>query len=142
MFLSYKRIFPNLNEEYFVITSPKDTYYNCIAWAAGDSTRWWWPESDSYWPAHLSREATIKAFTECFADLGYVESSSDTLEIPFDKIALYVDSYNMPTHAARQLRSGNWTSKLGKSHDIEHSLMCLEGQRYGSVKFFFKKKRI
>jgi hypothetical protein len=25
------------------VTSPADTLTNCIAWAAGDTTQWWWP---------------------------------------------------------------------------------------------------
>ena len=39
----------------------------------------------------------------------------------------------LPTHMARQLASGQWTSKLGKSVDIEHELHALAGERYGEV---------
>ena len=36
-------------------------------------------------------------------------------------------------HVARQLESGLWTSKLGLSVDISHSLHDLEGDTYGEV---------
>ena len=30
--------------------------YNCIAWAAGDTRWWWWPDPNSYWPPGPSSE--------------------------------------------------------------------------------------
>ena len=41
-------------------------------------------------------------------------------------VAIY-QSGGLPTHAARQLSDGNWTSKLGPNIDITHSLSGLEG---------------
>lgn len=38
-----------------------------------------------------------------------------------------------PTHAARQLENGKWTSKLGQLEDIEHELDGLVGDKYGIV---------
>jgi hypothetical protein len=35
-----------------------------------------------------------------------------------------------PTHAARQLPSGRWTSKLVLREDIEHDLHALSGEAY------------
>ena len=55
-----------------------------------------------------------------------------TLEADFYKVAVYALG-RKPTHAARQLDSGNWTSKLGRSVDIEHQLEGLEGEEYGKV---------
>lgn len=46
---------------------------------------------------------------------------------------LFADLAGMPTHAARQLHSGAWTSKLGNAEDIEHELHALEGEIYGTV---------
>jgi hypothetical protein len=46
---------------------------------------------------------------------------------------LFADAASVPTHAARQLRSGAWTSKLGISEDVEHELRALEGEIYGVV---------
>lgn len=47
----------------------------------------------------------------------------------------------MPKHAARQLASGRWTSKLGKLEDIDHALHDLEGMLYGAVVLFMKRPR-
>jgi hypothetical protein len=49
-----------------------------------------------------------------------------------EKIAIYVRS-DIPSHVARQLPNGKWTSKLGLREDIEHDLEALEGPEYGSV---------
>ena len=56
------------------------------------------------------------------------------------KIALYFDFSNQrPTHAARQLTSGLWTSKLGDNMDLSHELHELEGPEYGNVFRVFEK---
>ena len=56
--------------------------------------------------------------------------------------ALYTDAQGTPTHAARQLESGDWTSKLGKSVDIRHStLAALGGEMYGRVAFLLRRPR-
>jgi hypothetical protein len=47
-----ERLFPNLID--YIVTSPKDATYNCIAFAAGDTTRKWdpgmLPDPGYYWP--------------------------------------------------------------------------------------------
>ena len=120
---------------YFNITSPPTPRYNCIAWAAGDSTRWWWPSGGYYWPGlphGQQRPATRAEFVSTFGTLGFVPTANRTLVANTTKIALY-EMNGFITHAARQLSSGNWTSKCGRLADIEHSLEQLEGPRYGSV---------
>ena len=54
-------------------------------------------------------------------------------------MAIFVDAVGVPTHAARQLASGLWTSKLGHSEDIEHDLRALEGDTYGMVALLLKR---
>jgi hypothetical protein len=44
-------------------------------------------------------------------------------------------------HAARQLPTGHWTSKLGESEDIEHRLHDLEGLIYGQVVLVLARTR-
>jgi hypothetical protein len=46
----------------------------------------------------------------------------------------------MPTHAARQLPNGRWSSKLGKLEDIEHALDDICGSAYGSVVPVLKRR--
>jgi hypothetical protein len=57
----------------------------------------------------------------------------------FEKVALFADASGMPQHAARQLATGRWTSKLGRMEDIEHALRDLEGGIYGSVVLLLKR---
>lgn len=38
-----EQLFPGLQGTSFEITSPRDRRYNCVAWAANDTRRWWWP---------------------------------------------------------------------------------------------------
>jgi hypothetical protein len=130
--------FPRLNEENHRETSPPDVQYICIAWCAGDTGRWWQP--GSYWPTETSKDdCGIATLIEAFRELGYQEGADDNLESGFEKVALY-GSGLFYTHAARQLPSGKWTSKLGKSEDIEHdSPDDVAGGVYGAVVEIMKR---
>ncbi len=140
-----KREHPNLREDGPRKTSHADADYNCIAWAAGFTDRWWWPtpvEKGIYWPEDAPRERTVDGFVAAFVTLGYQPTQSDGLEPGFEKVAIYVDLTNRPTHMARQLSSGRWTSKMGKAEDISHkSLWGLEGPRYGRVAVILKRPK-
>ncbi len=129
-------LFPALIVSEYQITSPETPKYNCIAWAAEDDTAWWWPDAfgDYYWPEEAPRQETIEAFIAAFGLLGYHPCANMELETDFEKIAIYVDANGVPTHAAKQLPSGKWTSKLGRLEDIEHATPeNLTGDLYGSV---------
>jgi hypothetical protein len=71
-----ERFFPNLAATPYTVTSPADSIYNCIAWAAGLTDDWWWPDpmGVSSWPAGVRREETLIAFLEAFQSLGFVHS--------------------------------------------------------------------
>ncbi|MBM4071278.1 MAG: hypothetical protein FJ271_20425 [Planctomycetes bacterium] len=128
----------------YQITSSADPKYNCIAWAAHDSSNWWWPGADvekEYWPAAVARQATVAAFQLAFETLGFVPCDHELLEAGTEKIALFADHAGIPQHAARQLENGRWTSKLGKREDIEHAVKDLEGEQYGSVVLIMKRPR-
>ena len=135
--------FPRLKSLGYRITSPESNLYNCVAWAVPDSERWWWPDPMqlSYWPSAAPREETMEAFIEAFHTLGYTPCSHGASEPGFEKIALFVDSVGKPAHAARQLPSGKWTSKLGAGPDIEHTLEGLAASPYGTVAQFLKRPR-
>ena len=137
-----KKIFPKLATASFRVTSNRDHGYNCIAWAAGVTHQRWWPlekPDETYWPAAVPRAATLEAFQAVFAALGYAVCGSEQLEVGAEKIALFADFSGLPTHAARQLADGRWTSKLGKAEDIEHDLHDLEGDVYGTVVLVMKR---
>ena len=53
----------------FEITSNETEEYNCIAWAAHDTERWWWPGAGVYWPSGVREEETLDAFEEAYATL-------------------------------------------------------------------------
>lgn len=127
--------FPALNSTNCRPTSPYDEGYNCIAWAAGDTDYWWWPDAmgQAYWPPDVPREETIEAFVQAYGLQGYSQRSDTTLDPSKQKVAIYADRNGTPKHAARQLSDGWWTSKLGKQIDIEHEFAALDGPAYGTV---------
>src|SRR5262249_3442586 len=142
MVMGIEDLFPGLRGSAYHVTSPFDPVYNCIAWAAGVTDGWWWPTGDPqrvHWPAGATHEETLEAFREVFASLGYVLCETDQPEPGFEKIALFANAQGVPQHAARQLPSGRWTSKLGLLEDIEHDLHAIEGSEYGLVVMVMKR---
>lgn len=131
---------PGLTGTGYTVTSPAALDYNCVGWAAGEDDRWWWPDAAgvSYWPAGVPREETIPAFVAAYGTIGFAPTTNPDLEPNLTKVALFARS-GIPTHAARQLPNGNWTSKLGPSEDIEHTLAGLIGVIYGDVAIILAK---
>lgn len=137
-------LFPGLRTTPFRLASPRARNYNCIGFAANDEENWWWPEGDAptiYWPPGAPRELTLNAFSAVFLMLGYTVGGGDTHDPGIEKVALFADSSGTPTHAARQLATGQWTSKLGEAEDIEHDLRALEGEIYGTVAMILTRPR-
>ncbi|WP_424671991.1 DUF7689 domain-containing protein [Candidatus Binatus sp.] len=131
--------FPEFTTDNYAITSDPSVEYNCIAWAAGDQENWWWPHEDSYWPDGVPREETLGAFIQAYARLGYSPCIESSVEAGYEKIAIYANA-DGPTHAARQLPNGGWTSKLGPDEDITHnSLAALNCQLYGRPVLYLKR---
>src|ERR1700730_3728017 len=88
---SIERLFPKLTE--YVVTSPKDPTYNCIAFAAGDTARKWdpgmLPTPGYYWPPHAIEgdNDSIDALKRAFAQIGYEDCATRGLKnwYPSDK---------------------------------------------------------
>ena len=139
--------FPNLTDADHSITSPADRRYNCIAWATDDTDAWWWPDrlSIGKWPAGVPRAETIDAFLRAYGTLGYSRCANGAHEPGIEKVAIYgvrEAGGVSPTHAARQLQDGAWTSKLGEFEDIQHSTPeALEGGIYGQVVAYLQRPR-
>lgn len=137
-------LFPFLSLDGGYHTSLSDPDYNCIAHAAGDNSKWWWPikiRGDEYWPI-VERELSLGCFQQMFSHYGYDVCDDEVLEEKFEKIAIFVGQDGLPTHAARQLKDGAWTSKLGRSIDIEHqSLNGMQGLEYGNIAVIMKRPR-
>lgn len=137
---SVLQFFPFLERAGYTITSRVDRRYNCVAWAAGDDARWWWP-TGYYWPDGLNRQSTVAQFVQVFESLGYGQCPNGQLEANHVKIAIYASASGEPTHAARQLPDGAWTSKLGRSYDITHPTPeAVGGPAYGNVAQFLRRR--
>lgn len=130
--------FPRLTPQNHRPTSPATPIYNCIAWSAGDTERWW--EPGCYWPVEVPPDDYgIAVLDLAFKALGFEECRDGGLEAGFEKVALYGSS-TFYTHAARQLPDGKWTSKLGRSEDIEHDDPDdVAGGIYGEVVQYMRK---
>jgi hypothetical protein len=139
--LSSPAAFPRLHPGNHEITSPATPRYNCIAWVAGDDERTWWPDIDgvAYWPANVPRVETMEAFVDAFRTLGSLPCEDGEFEPGHEKIALYAHQ-GVPTHAARQLPDGRWSSKLGRSVDIAHTPDALDGPLYGAAVLYLRRQ--
>jgi len=140
--------FPNLDSANHNITSVSDRRYNCIAWAAGENIRKWWPDRHNigFWPQGVPREETIQAFFLAYETIGYQSCFSGALQEGIEKIAVYgirnPDGMVTPTHASVQLPSGEWSSKLGDFEDISHtSPDAVFGPLYGDMVYYLSRPR-
>jgi hypothetical protein len=131
-----EKCFPRLAKGDYNLTSPKDKTYNCVAWAVGDKTHFWYDLKIKgyYWPPGARSADTLDGWKDVFEIHNYSDSNSDDYDPELEKIAIYIGSDGAPNHVARQTASGTWSSKLGKGCDIEHdTLDVLEGEEYGTV---------
>jgi hypothetical protein len=134
-----KRIFPKLRSADVRVTSRATKQYNCIAWAAGTSERWWDPAPGYYWPPHAVRDDTLDAVITLYETIGFVVCTNRDREQGFEKIAIFADQWSY-THVARLLDTGEWSSKLGRLEDVSHrSLENLTEGDYGQVAKIMKR---
>lgn len=136
---------PRLAEVSYRITSPRDPNYNCFAWAAGDQSHVWSPTligSGVYWPPGIPALPSLSGTIEAYVRVGFEVCESSDLEEGREKIAIFTDPTGEPRHAARQLPSGAWTSKLGGHVDIEHDEVdAVGGLFYGEPGVFMARPR-
>lgn len=139
-----EQVFPAIGKNYR-LTSPHDFKYNCIAFAADDTDRWWWP--GRYWPDGVPQKVDLSSFIACYNSIGYVDCNMDSsFELGYEKVAIFVGQFGFPTHAAKQSLDGSglWKSKLGEYKDIEHTIDGISGifhrDSYGNVSAILKRK--
>ena len=144
--------FPGLVGSGWVPTSDWDPGYKCIAWAASESHRHWWPIDDPpfcYWPTKVFDDK-VDTFVEAFGRLGYKKCDSREFEVGYQKVAIYATVNRRVKHMARQHFLGKgWLSKLGGLEDILHlQLRDIEGDasplttEYGEVVQILKRNWI
>ena len=134
--------FPDLVEAGYRVTSEATPNYNCIAWALEKDDVVLWPDSmDQFsWPRNFPREEKMEVFIVFFQSFGYMICENESFEPGYEKIALYIDPHGRGSHAAKQLRNGKWTSKLGPDEDIEpNTLAGLAGDKLGVVGKILKR---
>jgi hypothetical protein len=136
--------FPLLNRGNYGVTNCKDSRYNCLSWAVGDITQKWETGRKTrgyYWPLGIGQNDEIDEWAEIFALFAYEPCETTRYEHGFEKVAICATG-QAANHVARQLRDGNWTSKLGDGAGIEHATTdVLEGDLYGKVERVLKRRR-
>lgn len=133
---------PNLTDRNHIITSSANGYYNCIAWAVGVCNKKWWPRAEGgyHWPIQPIPQISLASFQRAFESQGFSVTMDCSLESHLEKLALYADSRGKPTHAARQVADGRWSSKLGVDEDIVHSTLdAISGGTYGEVALIMQR---
>jgi len=84
---------------------------------------------------------SLEQFIKAFESEGYKVCKHERFQNGFEKVAIYVDGTGEPTHAARSLPNGMWSSKMGMGEDIEHTtLRVVEGKQYGAAKAYLKRR--
>lgn len=134
-------LFPNSLSEPFEISSPETTAYNCLAWAVHDSENWWEPGEGYLWKEGIPEDGSIDSIVRFLQSFGFEIGNSPNIEDTLEKVALFSNGDGYVIHLARQLPNGKWTSKLGASHDVEHSLKSMEGGMYGNVVLVMERER-
>ena len=131
--------FPNLYNEGCEVVDRPSVRYNCIAYAAGDTGQWWWPDEDNHWPPWATRDERMDSLVEAFVGLGYERCDDSDPEDGYQKVALYgfQDQFE---HAALQMPSGRWRSKMGQGPVIEHrNPESLAGGMYGNPTVYMRR---
>jgi len=131
--------FPKLASEGFEIVSEPTTEYNCIAYAAGDTTEWWWPNETRYWPPWATLDDRMESLMEAFTGIGYELCDNGHVEAGYQKVALY-EIEGRFQHAAVQMLNGAWRSKMGEGPVIEHNNPeSLSGGMYGDATVLMRR---
>ncbi|MFO0844380.1 MAG: hypothetical protein U0797_18620 [Gemmataceae bacterium] len=132
--------FPRLGDD-FEVLAPASAAYNCIAWALGRSDRW-------VWPVPPGQPVSVGDFDALFSAHGYrrVGPLNYDPQAGHDKLVLYAKRNEFgeaePTHCARQLADGSWSSKLGRLPLIRHLHPDdIDGGTYGEAHAVYVRER-
>jgi hypothetical protein len=144
---SWQEFAPRLSSTNCAEKSVETGSYNCLAFAAGDTMRWWEPyvippgTPGIYWPEGVHPDNTVEDWAAALGTEGFRDCSDGHLDPDLVKVAIFA-SGREATHAARQLESGVWVSKLGDQEDIEHERPDdVGGGAYGEVVRFLARAR-
>jgi hypothetical protein len=142
---------PNLAASDHSWSSPETKQYNCIAYAVGDSQRWWQPLTPDqqrllppfyFWPRGVRRgDYSVANYIRAYQTLGYTACGMNgDLEPGFAKVVLY-ELDGRATHAAMQLPNGDWSSKAGPFQDFCHAGPdAVAGGLYGNIAVYMRRQ--
>ena len=141
-----ERHYPELASAGYDKTSDETVVYNCIAWAAGDTSHWGECGEDGplehpgvYWPPIAKHGYDLDALVSAYSTLGFEVCETAEYEHGFKKIALYKEG-NEWRHASKLLDDGRWSSKLGDLEDVSHAMPTdAEGKCNGSVACYMRR---
>lgn len=130
--------FPNINQNNSNVIGHKTRNYNCIAFAFGDQTRWWWPDGSHFWPKDCLDPDESESFEKLFRKVGAKITPIDRVDkIAHDPkyvtLAIYADEDGAINHLAVLNEDNTWTSKLGANYLIEHEYDALTQGSYGDI---------
>jgi hypothetical protein len=125
-------------------TSEETIDYNCLSWALGIN----WTRYDPtprcagyYWFPGVPRKWDEPTIKKVFENHNYRVATNYELEPGYEKVVFYRNEAGIPTHFARQLQNGKWTSKIGNLNDIEHdNLDLIAVPRYGKPGLVMKRE--
>lgn len=127
--------------------SPQTIDYNCLAFAAGETTRWWEPyvipptQPGVFWPSEVRPDNGVDDWVAALATVGFMPCADGSLDPQLVKVAI-LGVGDTAEHATRQLANGRWVSKLGGLEDIEHDTPeAVGGADYGEVLRFLCRPR-
>jgi hypothetical protein len=108
--------FPRLAGTNYSEESDATDFYNCIAYAFGETDNWWWPRRGygTYWPPGFPLNDAVDTLVQIFENRGYSRCEGREREAGYEKVAIYCRDGRIK-HAARQPRSGAGQANLGKS---------------------------
>ena len=139
-----KKLFPSLASTRFRIVSLYNGRYNCYSWAIGNTSQRLSPQKrpGNLWHRLVNPFTDLDSFVRVFELLGGFELCKNAkFVVGYEKIAFYLGPDNRPRHAARQLDSKTWSSKIGGGCLIHHKgLSCLNGSEYGKAEVFMKRR--
>lgn len=122
-------LFPRLKVGGYQITSPQADRPNCIGWALYSTNLYFDPLGAGgqvggyYWPDGVRADYSVEAWRDVFALHRYEVCEDAEIEPGMEKIVIYAGSDGEASHVARQLPSGEWTSKIGQLEDIRHATL-------------------
>jgi hypothetical protein len=106
-------------------------------------TRKWdplqFPDPGYYWPADADIGEGPEDLQSGFEAIGYEECRDGSPEPGYEKVALYVGTDGIWTHAARLTPVG-WVSKIGNLQDITHTTpQAFDDSCYGRVFCYMRR---